>query len=94
MVIETRGPDGALIHRGADGRRTSRLPPFEAVDTTGAGDCFNGVLAARSREGRDLIAAVRMTPSCGRLLSVGIAGAREGMPDDRAIRDARERFGP
>ena len=92
VVIETRGADGATIHRGA-AVEDIQAPPVEAVDTTGAGDCFNGVLAARLSEGRDLIDAANDAVVAA-ALSVQVAGAREGMPDDRAIRDARERLGP
>ena len=62
------------------------------VDTTGAGDCFNGVLAAGLAWGSDLSAAVRDAVMAASL-SVGSAGAREGMPDIQAISEARERFG-
>ena len=62
------------------------------VDTTGAGDCFNGVLAAGLARGTELPAAVRDAVLAASL-SVGTAGAREGMPDIQAIAEARERFG-
>ena len=62
------------------------------VDTTGAGDCFNGVLVAGLAWGTELAAAVRDAVVAA-ALSVGTAGAREGMPDIQAIGDARKRFG-
>ncbi len=87
VVIETRGAEGARIHRG---RATEDVAatPVEAVDTTGAGDCFNGVLAARLSEGLDLTDAVR-DGVVAATLSVRVAGAREGMPDTGAIARAR-----
>ena len=52
--------EGAVIHR-RDGSRASMssAPNVPVVDTTGAGDCFNGVLATRLAMGTDLDAAVR-----------------------------------
>lgn len=51
-VVETRGAEGCFI------RLTGRLVPAvrvgPAIDTTGAGDTFNGVLAAELAAGNDL----------------------------------------
>ncbi|MEO8424398.1 MAG: ribokinase [Actinomycetota bacterium] len=92
VVIETLGIDGAVIH-GADGvEERIPAPSVPVVDMTGAGDCFNGVLAAGLAWGRDLPAAVREAVLAASL-SVGAAGAREGMPDVTAISEARKRFG-
>lgn len=91
VVIETRGADGAVIHRDGTEERVP-APTVPAVDTTGAGDCFNGVLVAGLAWGTELAAAVRDAVVAA-ALSVGTAGAREGMPDIQAIGDARERFG-
>ena len=56
-VVETLGPRGCRI------RSTGEvIPPADcgpAVDTTGAGDTFNGVLAARLAEGEALADACR-----------------------------------
>jgi ribokinase len=78
VVVETRGPDGVLIHRDGDEERVS-APTVEAVDTTGAGDCFNGVFAAGLAEGLDVVASVRRA-AVAAALSVTKVGAREGMP--------------
>ena len=57
-VIVTLGSDGALVYDGAmfmlvEARKV------EAVDTTAAGDTFNGVLVSILAEGRSVIDAVR-----------------------------------
>lgn len=91
-VIETRGPEGAVIHRPDGSEEPVRAPSVPVVDTTGAGDCFNGVLAAGLAMGAELSAAVRDAVLAASL-SVSTAGAREGMPDGQAISEARERFG-
>ena len=92
VVIETRGPEGAVIHRPDGSEEPVLAPSVPVVDTTGAGDCFNGVLAAGLAMGTELTAAVRDAVLAASL-SVGTAGAREGMPDVQAIAEARERFG-
>ncbi len=77
-VIETRGAFGVRIRSNDD---IEDVQPFSvnAVDTTGAGDCFNGVLAAGLLEHLSLRAAVdRAVVAAG--LSVTKRGAREGMP--------------
>lgn len=91
VVIETRGADGAFIHRGDTEDRVP-APRVNAVDTTGAGDCFNGVLAARLALGHSLPDAVRDAVVAASI-SVGVSGAREGMPTEAAIADARSRLG-
>jgi ribokinase len=54
-------------------------PRVEAVDTTGAGDCFNGVFAAGLLEGLALELAVRRAVVAA-AVSTTKPGAREGMP--------------
>ncbi len=51
----------------------------EAIDTTGAGDAFNGALAVAIAEDRPLEDAVRRAVTAGALATTKV-GAREGMP--------------
>lgn len=78
IVVETRGAQGAVIHDD-EGPRSIPAPAVEAVDTTGAGDCFNGVLAAAIVDGQPLDPAVRRAVDAA-ARSVTVPGAREGMP--------------
>jgi ribokinase len=78
VVIETRGADGVAIH-GRNGLDHIAAPPVAAVDTTGAGDCFNGVFAAGIVEGIPLRRAVERAVAAA-ALSVTKPGARDGMP--------------
>jgi ribokinase len=78
VVVETRGPEGVVIRRGGEETRVG-APIVDAVDTTGAGDCFNGVFAAGLAGGMDVVrAAERATAAAA--LSVTRVGAREGIP--------------
>lgn len=86
VVVETLGEEGVAIHRGNAVDRIE-TPKVEAVDTTGAGDCFNGVFAAGLVEGLDAGAAARRATAAA-ALSVTRQGAREGMP----TRDELEAF--
>lgn len=83
VVIETRGSDGAVIH-GVNGDEHVPAPAVEALDTTGAGDCFSGVFAASLAEGRPLRDAVERAVVAA-AMSVTAAGAREGMPTRRRL---------
>ena len=78
-AIITLGDKGALFH---DGVRTLHVPPFHAgpvVETTGAGDAFNGGFAAALAEGMDPVAAVRFGSATAGI-SVTRAGTAPSMP--------------
>jgi ribokinase len=78
-VVLKRGSEGAYI--AAAGRARVFVPPFKvkAVDTVGAGDCFNGAFAVALLEGRDPPAAARFA-SAAAALSVTRRGAQASMP--------------
>ena len=79
-VVVTLGGDGALVVRRS--ARTSAhiaAPPVATVDTTGAGDCFCGTLAASLAEGLDLADAARLSVAAA-TLSTTAYGARGELP--------------
>ena len=78
-VIVTLGPQGALCARKVSDTFLAPAPTLTPVDTTGAGDAFNGALAVALAEGRDLRAAVAFAVAAA-ALSTRAEGAREGMP--------------
>jgi ribokinase len=84
VVVETRGAEGAVIHRDDDPPILVPAPTVEVVDTTGAGDCFNGVFAAGVLEGLGVEDAARRAVVAA-ALSVTKPGAREGMPTRQEI---------
>ena len=90
-AIVTLGENGALYH---DATQTVHIPAFSAgpvVETTGAGDAFNGGLATALAEGMDPIAAVRFGCATASI-SVTRPGTAPSMPS-RAEIDALLRRG-
>jgi len=84
-VVVTRGRDGVVIvGRAADDVELIAAPQVSVRDTTGAGDTFNGVLAARLAAGDSLNDAARIAVVAASL-SVTQVGARGGMPTAAAI---------
>ena len=77
-VIVTLGDAGAVVVR-----RTGALdlpaPRVASIDAVGAGDAFNGALAAGLAAGHDLETAARRAIAAAALATTR-AGAREGMP--------------
>lgn len=78
-AIITLGGDGALVADGADVAHIP-APPVPVVDTTGAGDTFNGVLAAMLNAGEDLAGAARIAVQAASL-SVQRHGAIPAIPN-------------
>ena len=77
-VIVTLGARGALIVT----LDTQELVPafsVNAVDTTAAGDAFNGGLAVALAQGRRLVEAVRFANACGALATTRL-GAQPSLP--------------
>ncbi|MEO6921883.1 MAG: carbohydrate kinase family protein [Collimonas sp.] len=87
-----RGPSMVVVTRGAAGAiAVSRKQMVEqsafrtqVVDTTGAGDCFNGAFIAALLEGRSLMQATRFACAAASI-SVTAVGARSGLPDREAV---------
>jgi ribokinase len=93
-VVATLGSAGCvLLLPGMEIEYFPTLLTTEVVDTTGAGDTFNGVLAACLAAGDEIGDAVR-TAVIAASLSVGTAGARSGMPDANTISMAKQALEP
>ncbi len=72
------GSKGSLICRG-DSKVFVKARKVEAVDTTGAGDCYCGALCVALSEGKDIEAAAEFATKAS-ALSVQKAGAQVAMP--------------
>ncbi|MGY4649906.1 ribokinase [Mycobacterium sp. URHB0021] len=83
-LVITRGSRGAS-YLGEDERFDVPSPPVEAVDTTGAGDVFAGVLAAGWTSGHEQ--ALRRACAAGALATL-VPGAGDCAPYAEAIDDA------
>lgn len=77
-LIMTRGAKGSSFIENGE-VHTIPCMEVDVVDTTGAGDTFNGILACAIAENKPLREAVRMA-SIGASLSITALGAQSGMP--------------
>ena len=85
-VIVTLGGEGALV---VNTDKTTYVPSYQVdiVDTTGAGDAFNGGLAIALSEGKDLVEATKFANAAA-ALKVTKIGTAPAMP----YREEVERF--
>jgi len=86
-VIFTLGQEGALI---VTSNKIQHIPGkrIKVIDTTGAGDAFNGGLAFGVAEGRDIVKAVRFA-NCVAALSVTKIGTAPAMPTREEVEEFR-----
>ena len=86
LVVLKLGAEGAVV---SDGQRRTALPGLnvQALDATGAGDCFAGNLLARLCQGDDLLAAARYANAAA-ALSVQGHGAVAPLPTPAAVQAA------
>jgi ribokinase len=88
-TIVTLGAAGALV--AEEGSLWALdAPRVSPVDTTGAGDCFCGILAARLAAGEALVEAARLA-TAGAALATLAPGARGALPSEVEIRAAAAR---
>jgi len=69
-VVLKLGREGSLV---SDGSRRTPIPafPVDAVDATGAGDCFDGSFLARLVAGADPVSAARWASAAAALTTTG-----------------------
>ena len=91
-VIITLGARGALL---ADDAGARLVPGFavEAIDTTAAGDVFNGMLAVAMAEGREISEAIYLANAAA-AISVTRLGAQPSAPTRSEIARFLNLFAP
>ncbi|MEM7108178.1 MAG: ribokinase [Bacteroidota bacterium] len=78
-VIITRGAKGAFLQGKEMEKLMPALPVSKLVDTTAAGDCFNGALAVGIAQGMSIIEAAEFGSKAASL-SVTRLGAQSSLP--------------
>ena len=86
-LLMTEGSKGVRFHNGTEVVHVPGIS-VEVVDTTGAGDTFNGALAVALSEGELLEKAIRFANIAGGL-SVTKVGAQGGMPTRERLREVQ-----
>ena len=83
LVVLRCGARGCVV---SDGRRRERIAghAVNAIDATGAGDCFDGAFAARLTAGDDPFAAARYANAAAALATTGY-GAVAPLPRHREV---------
>jgi ribokinase len=99
-AVRALGADTAILKLGARGVvvsddrgiRAYAAPAVQAIDTTAAGDTFNGALAVALAEGQPLDAAM-MFANLAASLSVTRAGAQASMPARSELEEFQRQLG-
>lgn len=81
-LIVTLGNEGVLVQ--TEEKVTIESYKVDVVDTTGAGDTFNGVLAAKLAEGLNVVEAAEYANAAA-AISVTKLGAQNGMPNQATV---------
>lgn len=89
QLLVTLGSKGVCYHDGEQFIQVEAVPA-EIVDTTGAGDTFNGALASRLVQGSDLRQAIQFANAAASL-SIEKFGAQGGMPSEAEVLDKMQR---
>jgi sugar/nucleoside kinase (ribokinase family) len=79
VVVVKLGAEGAVAVTPAGAVVRVAAPRVTPVDTTGAGDTFDGGFLAAWLDGRDLASALRLAVACGSLSTLAVGGT-DGQP--------------
>ncbi|MFC7392988.1 ribokinase [Scopulibacillus cellulosilyticus] len=82
-LVVTKGGEGTVFFENGE---EVHVPGYkvDVIDTTGAGDSFNGALAVQLAKGESLKASCRYANAVG-ALAVTKLGAQSGMPTDEEV---------
>ncbi len=88
-LIITLGEEGAIYN---DGNKTHLIPAYDVqvVDTTGAGDTFNGALAYSIINNKDIFESIKFANQAS-ALKIKKMGAQSGMPTKKEMEEFNEK---
>jgi len=91
-VITTLGKKGCIIY-DTETDKIIEIPAFkiQAIDTVGAGDCFNGVLASKLCQGENLIASAKYATAAASI-AITRQGAQASMPYQKEIENRFKQY--
>ena len=86
-IITTLGNKGCILYDAARDKITE-IPAFkvQAIDTVGAGDCFNGVVASKLCQGENILTSVKYATAAASI-AITRQGAQASMPYFNEIED-------
>jgi ribokinase len=86
-IITTLGNKGCILYDAAEDKITE-VPAFkvQAIDTVGAGDCFNGVVASKLCQGENILTSVKYA-TVAASIAITRQGAQASMPYLNEIED-------
>lgn len=80
IILTTLGKKGSFYFNAKNGdKQLIPAPKVKAVDTVGAGDCYNGVLASQLTQGKPLREAIKYATAAA-AIAVTRKGAQKSMP--------------
>ncbi len=91
-IITTIGSKGCLFYDALNDK-IIEMPALKvnAIDTVGAGDCFNGVIASQLCQGKNLFNAIKYA-ICAASIAVTKTGAQDSMPFLNQIKEKVEEY--
>jgi len=86
-IITTLGNKGSIVYDAAEDKITE-VPAFkvQVIDTVGAGDCFNGVVASKLCQGENILPSVKYATAAASI-AITRQGAQASMPYLNEIED-------
>ncbi len=86
-IITTLGNKGCILYDATEDKITE-VPAFkvQAIDTVGAGDCFNGVVASKLCQGENILTSVKYATAAASI-AITRQGAQASMPYLNEIED-------
>ena len=91
-IITTLGNKGCILYDAAEDKITE-VPAFkvQAIDTVGAGDCFNGVVASKLCQGENILTSVKYATAAASI-AITRQGAQASMPYLNEIEDRFKQY--